>query len=161
MISWLQISDLHFSDETDARTSNFERLFLEFCKEITDVNFVVVTGDFRHYESKGYVQAEKFLQRVMAMLDLDITKDLFIVPGNHDVNKDRYINAKEILDNCSKLNTNKVNDLLCDFSLYKQFASKLIPTVYGNSDPTQVHVRTWRNKINILHLKRPHKFFCI
>ncbi len=152
MINWLQISDLHFTDETDARTSNFERLFLEFCKENTDIDFVVATGDFRHYEAENYHQAKNFLQKVMTMLDLDIEKDLFIVPGNHDVNKDRHINAKEISDNCTKLNADKVNDLLCDFSLYKQFASELMPTVYGKDDPTRVHVRTWENKINILHL---------
>lgn len=152
MINWLQISDLHFTVETDARTNNFERLFLEFCKENTDINFVVVTGDFRHYETENYQHAKRFLQKVMATLNLNIERDLFIVPGNHDVNKDRHINAKEISDNCAKLNAEKVNDLLCDFSLYKKFASELIPTVYGNDDPTQVHVRTWENKINILHL---------
>ena len=152
MINWLQISDLHFTDEIDARTSNFERLFLEFCKNNSDIDFVVATGDFRHYEAENYQQAKRFLQKVMAMLDLNIERDLFIVPGNHDVNKDRHINAKEISDNYSKLKADKVNDLLCDFSLYKQFASELIPTVYVNNDPTRVHVRTWENKINILHL---------
>ena len=165
MTNWLQISDLHFADEMDARTSNFERGFWEFCKKNTDIDFVIATGDFRQYESASYQHAKKFLQKIMEMMDLDIETDLFIVPGNHDVNINRHINAKEIADDCNNLTSDKLNILLSDFSLYKQFAAELIPKVYENSDASLVHVRRWKDKINILHLntclisdgKRDHK----
>ncbi|WP_279235171.1 metallophosphoesterase [Acetobacterium paludosum] len=49
------------------------------------INFVIVTGDFDNYsKTKTFEKSADFLKRLMETLELEITKDLFIVPGNHD-----------------------------------------------------------------------------
>ena len=165
MIGWLHISDLHFSKELDARSKNFKRLFLDFCCKQHDINFVIATGDFKEYTSPDYNNSIMFLKEIINNLGLNLERDLFIVPGNHDVNKDRTVDAIGLSTDCSKLTEEKVNELLEDFTQYNDFARELLPSIYKSTNPSQVHVRVWNNKINILHLntclisdgKRNHK----
>lgn len=83
MIRWLHISDLHIKDRAD--WNNFERELLEKCKEFGKINIIIVTGDFHNFcEKENFILAKEFLVRLTEQLELDINKDLFIVPGNHD-----------------------------------------------------------------------------
>ena len=56
-----------------------------FTKEFGKINIIIVTGDFHNFcEKEKFILAKEFLARLTEQLELDINKDLFIVPGNHD-----------------------------------------------------------------------------
>ena len=46
---------------------------------------LVVTGDFRNFSDHTYHQAESFLEELYRAMDIDPERDVFVVPGNHDV----------------------------------------------------------------------------
>lgn len=93
----LHISDLHVRDD---ETESFDRsvvlgpLIDRVRKDVKDNSFrpeiVVVTGDvaFKGVAAE-YGLAKAFLDDLLEALDLG-HKKLFIVPGNHDVNRDEY-----------------------------------------------------------------------
>lgn len=182
MIRWLHISDLHIRDVETADQFNLNETLLKSCREgIIKVDFVVATGDFRYITDKeGYKKSSHFLHELMDALKLDISSDLFMVPGNHDaeksVGRDGKIaaflkNATEGTefnddstpeqidagrDYVTKLTDELAANLADDFQEYRELAASLIP-LYEKSDsnyidPVKAHVRTYNGKINILHL---------
>lgn len=177
MIQWLHITDLHMKKDGDADQQNFCGALLKSCadREIT-ADFVVATGDFHNFQDSGDYRASlDFLRELMAALQLDMKKDLFMVPGNHDVGgADHAENVRAFLsyaesraaesaacpgsDYAAALTEqpNLLQALLGDFDSYRKMAGTLIPAyregAAGCQDPAGVHVRTWRDQINILHL---------
>ncbi|MBI5445363.1 MAG: metallophosphoesterase, partial [Deltaproteobacteria bacterium] len=102
-LRWLHLSDLHF----DA-TSRWERRavltsLLRFLKEdVVDrglaPHLVFVTGDVANKgQEPEYGQAEEFLGRLMETLGLDARRQLFLVPGNHDVDRSRIDVVDEMI----------------------------------------------------------------
>ena len=87
MIQWLHISDLHMKAENDADQYNFCYALINDCiKKRIKADFVVATGDFHNFWDIGqYNTSLTFLRELIDALGLDIEKDLFIIPGNHDV----------------------------------------------------------------------------
>jgi len=81
--SWLHISDLHVFPEADTT------LMLDDYRELAKIispKFLVVTGDFRHKRYKtDFSLARDYLELVTSIFSID-KKDIFFVPGNHDVN---------------------------------------------------------------------------
>lgn len=130
MIRWLHISDLHIKDRAD--WNNFERELLEKCKEFGKINIIIVTGDFHNFcEKENFILAKEFLVRLTEQLELDINKDLFIVPGNHDgVTK---VDCKNT--HIKALNDNPIDDeapesfqaLEGAFRDYEKFVKDMIP----------------------------------
>lgn len=177
MIWWLHITDLHLKKGGDADQQNFCEALLKSCiEQKIKADFVVATGDFHNFKDFGdYCASLDFLPKLMAALHLDIEKDLFMVPGNHDVDGASHAeNVKAFLacaepqaaecvadlngDYAATLTAEPVmlQAILGDFDSYRKLASTLIPVYQkgtaGYQDPAGVHVRTWRDRINILHL---------
>ena len=88
MVQWLHISDLHFQPNTDPDQESLIRALLADCRSRKiQADFVAATGDFHNFWDTGnYLASWRFLHTLMEALGLDITRDLFLVPGNHDVN---------------------------------------------------------------------------
>jgi DNA repair exonuclease SbcCD nuclease subunit len=89
-VTWIHISDLHLRTSYDADIVLNKLLedIPKFIKENSlDVNFIIVSGDVS-YSSKPeeYEIAANFLDRLLKISNLD-KKDLFLVPGNHDVDR--------------------------------------------------------------------------
>lgn len=90
----LHVSDLHMSSDDDfnievIHKSLFQRL--EADKE-TGLNpeIVIMTGDIAATGTNAeYESAKKFFDRLLSCLDLPKER-LYIVPGNHDVNRKKY-----------------------------------------------------------------------
>ena len=153
MIRWLHISDLHIKDRAD--WNNFERELLEKCKEFGKINIIIVTGDFHNFcEKENFILAKEFLVRLTEQLELDINKDLFIVPGNHDgVTK---VDCKNT--HIKALNDNPIDDeapesfqaLEGAFRDYEKFVKDMIPD-YPELHPAKTHIRCWRERINFVH----------
>lgn len=89
IIRWLHISDLHLGDD-DAFTSRMRKQLPDFLREMGNFDYVFLTGDIR----SANVTPNNFTQRMANYLEeicdsCGVTIDnLFIVPGNHDVNRD-------------------------------------------------------------------------
>lgn len=87
MIRWLHISDLHMKKRMDADQQNVCMALLKDCKNRRiQADFVVATGDFHNFWDVGdYKEIREFLPELMMALGVDIEKNLFLVPGNHDI----------------------------------------------------------------------------
>lgn len=84
---WLHISDLHIllnSPSWKVFQGNLFRFFEEHPEQKPD--FVVVTGDYRNIMNfEDFGPAEGFIRELLERLGLDREKDLYLVPGNHDI----------------------------------------------------------------------------
>ena len=92
----LHISDLHINDTKEQKFDRSVVLepLIERIKQDHGNNFhpeiIVVTGDIAFKGIKAeYDLAKVFFDDLLAALDLKSDR-LFLVPGNHDVNRDKY-----------------------------------------------------------------------
>lgn len=163
-ISWLHISDLHIFESTDLSImiAGYEKL----AKDIKP-NFIVVTGDFRqlnHKENLDYSQTLEFLKKIITIFKVE-KKDVFLVPGNHDVKKAEEVEKvstrseaiKAIIE--EKNNPEKYKDYLKDLKEAFSDYSKFVKKFYGKevtdnrvSKPDEVICLTWNDKLNIILL---------
>ena len=152
MVRWLHISDLHIVRRAD--WINFEKELIKKCREYDKIDLVIVTGDFHNFsEGDNFCLARDFLQKLLGNLELDIERDLFIVPGNHDgvssvLTKNFFIRSAK--NNPFEDTEQWVEGLLVAFEGYENFVRELIPH-YPVEHPASVHNRTWRNQINFIH----------
>ena len=152
MIRWLHISDLHIKNRAD--WNNYRKELFKKCSEIGKVNLVIVTGDFHDFsDGADFEMAKNFLRELVKKLELDITNDLFLIPGNHDgvtsiVDKKLYVSAAH--NNPLDLDKAWIDELMRAFQDYETFVRELIPD-YPVEHPAEVHNRVWRNKINFIH----------
>lgn len=157
MVRWLHISDLHIKTG-DADWNCIKKAILCKAKDL-DINFVIVTGDFHDFCDKGnYEPVKDFLNQLMKDLKLDINKDLFIVPGNHDaVNGDLIEKREKITNEALKAPLQISNGIIFElskaFTDYNAMARELISFYErGQAEPSSVHVRVWEKQLNIIHL---------
>lgn len=172
MIYILHISDLHFVKNA-ATYHTAEILQREAKAKLEGIpqgqKLLIVTGDFHNFNDKDYDKAEEFLKSLVSVMGIDMSRDVFVVPGNHDVGNDEVLKPllEEVDPDWKKHNKSAVNmikkgdmdyvaERLRAFRRYSVFVYKL-----GIYDPTKnfdapvaVHVRTWNGKqrLNILHL---------
>lgn len=156
----LHISDLHLF--VDPQWNNMKNAILySVRKKLINVprgnKLLVITGDFHNFVQNNYDQAEQFLLQLFKAMDIEADKDVFVVPGNHDVSNknignDRLLYIQAIRSKPEMLQSG-IDKLLLYFDDYIKFV-KTIKIYPENCDilPVTVHVRTWRNKINFLHL---------
>lgn len=95
-ISWLQISDLHIFKS--CATKAFHRDLKSYFEGKLD--FMLVTGNLHQYEKPSptsgignYRETISELETIMSSVGLAEKKDIFMVPGNHDVISFRGKNA--------------------------------------------------------------------
>lgn len=85
-ISWLHLSDLHIllnSPSWENYRNSMLRIFES--NDFSKPDFVVITGDYRVIgKGNPFELAENFIRKIIDVLKLDISKDLFLIPGNHD-----------------------------------------------------------------------------
>lgn len=153
--SWLHVSDLHVFPEADTT------LMLEDYKELAKIispEFLVVTGDFRHKKyGTNFSLARNYLESMINIFSIN-KKDVFLLPGNHDVN---YYDgrADAISDICLHSEEGHYNAyskyLLCNgFCDFNDFVSEF----YRGADvadsriiePSGVYCVVWNNLLNIL-----------
>lgn len=152
MVRWLHISDLHIKDKAD--WNNYRKELLKKCSEIGKIDLVIVTGDFHDFvDGKNFERAKSFLQELVEKLELEISEDLFLIPGNHDgvtsfEDKKLYISAAQ--NNPLDIDRAWIDKLLKPFQAYELFVKELIPD-YPVEHPAEVHSRVWRNKVNFIH----------
>lgn len=154
--AWIQISDLHIFDNTELNTLKiaYQRLpYKEYIK------FIVITGDLHQYKT-DYKKTREFLEQLLEIFQLK-KEDVFIVPGNHDSGD---CDLKETITHFIESKVDKDQDcyrkyfvkgkLVDCFQEYSQFINEFYGTLATSiyPEPEQVSVRTWNNKLNIIHL---------
>lgn len=160
MIYLLHISDLHLV--ADPQWNNMKNAILySVRRKLENVGcgqkLLVMTGDFHNFIENNYHQAEQFLPRLINAMGIEPGEDVFLIPGNHDVSKDTGNNDREMrieaLHSKPEMLQKGMNQLLSCYDDYAAFVKKINPYYHSaDKNPVSVHVRTWRNQLNILHL---------
>lgn len=152
MIRWLHISDLHIKEKAD--WNNYRKELIKKCSEIGKIDLVIVSGDFHDFsDGKNFEMAKDFLRELIKKLGLDISKDLFMIPGNHDgvtPIKKRELYVTAVQSKPLDMNKEWLDELMGSFHEYEVFVRELIPD-YPVEHPSDTHSRIWRNKINFIH----------
>lgn len=92
-ITWLHLSDLHFRAKSKNEGNKFIESLLKDITKCIDMyslspDFIAITGDLSFSgETDDYGNAKKFLDDLLDKTGLKNKDRLFIVPGNHDVQK--------------------------------------------------------------------------
>lgn len=173
-LSWIHISDLHVFAEVDTN------ILLEDCKSLAErisPDFMIITGDYRHIKiDKTYVKALNLLPKILDIFGLK-RKDVFMVPGNHDVSatmkttykaaRTRNINKIVAAQKASASgNYNALAERLYDgsaplinaFDEYSSFVKEFYRRSGLRSNdkrlasPERVFCVKWNNRINIIHI---------
>lgn len=156
-VSWLHISDLHLFPEADTT------LMLEDYSVLANSispQFLIVTGDFRHKNYQAnFSYAKKYLEVLMDVFGID-KKDVFLVPGNHDVN--HYEGRKEAISDIIGLISENNYNVYSKYTLCRGFSDyiEFVNEFYSGSkitdarvtDPSGVYCIAWNNLINILSI---------
>lgn len=172
MIYMLHISDLHFVKNA-ASYNTAEILRREAKEKVKDIprgkKLLIVTGDFHNFSDKDYSRAEAFLTHLVKDMGLEMSEDVFVIPGNHDVGNDGILepllakedagwkkHKKSDVTMLKNGDTEYIPDRLRVFRAYSDFVRRLgIYDATSDPDaPAASHVRTWngKKKLNILHL---------
>lgn len=168
MVSILHISDLHIIK--GAEWNNMRAALLDETKaKVHDrpagEKLLIITGDFHNFDENDYKRAAEFLHRLFEAMAIDPGKDVFVVPGNHDVGNavsmsahfgkenDWKMRQKSALMEIKNGDESYIKWRLESFITYCEFVRNM--GIYsGDSQtlPAEVHVRNWRGKLNLLHL---------
>ncbi|RDE51647.1 MAG: hypothetical protein DVS81_04500 [Candidatus Accumulibacter meliphilus] len=175
-LTWLHISDIHFCPHTEWRDSLSRGELLDYLKthfttsEWPQPDLIFCTGDiaFGHSSkqpiTEQYSVAEQFFDKLLDVCGSEGTslprERLFIVPGNHDVNRDAINGdaqsalktwARDSWAHVGEINQ-RFNDKSTEFldtirrlNEYGEFIKRYLPHL---SDPGQRHVYAKTFEIN-------------
>jgi len=153
-VKWLHLSDLHIRDNADWYI--YVKDLIKLCKDEGSIDLVIVTGDFHNFnDNSDFSKSSKFLEKLIEELELDINKDLFLIPGNHDgsfpIAKYKEAFTEHIKAACTNIDPEEWEELVSQFAAYEKFVHSLIKN-YPEKHPARVHCRKWRDSINFMHL---------
>ena len=168
--SILHLSDLHFVKNAAAYSTE-EIILREAEEKVKDVpqgnKLLVVTGDFHNFDDADYSRAESFLKKLVEKMGLIMEQDVFVIPGNYDVGNDTALkpflepidplwksHKKAALAMLKRGDKSYLLERLRVFRPYCTFVQRLgiYDSFLGEDYPAQTHVRSWRGRLNILHL---------
>jgi hypothetical protein len=130
-ITWLHISDTHFCKEKNSW--NCQEIFNSFYSDLKCMeekfdlipDLILFTGDvaFGQDNSKAlfledqYIEAHEFIDKVSNSFSRNIPKtNIFIVPGNHDVNRTQITpDQMEWLKNLQKNGPEKASEIINEY----------------------------------------------
>ena len=95
-IHWLHLSDIHLN-KRDVDSRRMRNKLLEYIKELgTQIDYIFITGDLR-YAPMGEFAADTvdYINKLLSVTNLTVDR-LFIVPGNHDIERDAEGRAEAI-----------------------------------------------------------------
>jgi predicted MPP superfamily phosphohydrolase len=136
-LRWLHLSDFHVGKDDYAQFRLFSQILQHVAKRVEDgfaPDLVFITGDIanRGLEEEYSHFITEFLDPLQGILGTDVTQRVFMVPGNHDVNrkKNRYFDKRAIFGEGTRFfdsNSSGCEDrgiILPRFEAYSSFADK-------------------------------------
>lgn len=137
MIRFLQISDIHFSNQAggDDDYAQMKSKFLEDIakcyKEKGNIDYVLICGDIAYAGTEAqYKEARSFIDAICASIECSGENggNVFMVPGNHDKKRDVYTRTRFMLresllkkNALKQLLSSKVNEPMAVGILYAPF----------------------------------------
>lgn len=106
---WLHLSDLH-SHCNPIRTKIMRDALIDEIKEINEeqpFSFILITGDISD-KNQGYDKAKELIQNIMSITGLS-GNCIFMVPGNHDVDRKNPKDRQSIVEKLWKIDI--LNDI--------------------------------------------------
>ncbi len=152
---WLHISDLH-SLSLGIKTKIMQDALLDeiqYIKQNSDFTFILITGDISD-KNTGYTEAKALIQKIANKASVPIDK-IFIVPGNHDI--DRNVPEKRI-DICNELWNISILDSKEDYYINKLILGQkdfyyAYNDILGRTYPDKIHfLKIIDEKIAIIHI---------
>lgn len=154
-LNWIHLSDIHFA-YNDYCTNIMRDLLLKYLIELRkeqNIEFVIITGDIAFKGSKYDKEIKNFIDDILNSLQL--TKDdLFIVPGNHDLKRDKITSLA--LENIAqdkslipKLEKELEDGLKKRQKQFFTFLKKVTNNYYTNKE---LHIIKELENCNIVHL---------
>ena len=167
MIRWLHISDLHFNDD-DMSTIFMRDELPKYLKE-KDIkcDYIFCTGDIRTANASPNIFQEESVQYLTELCTaVGITTDrLFIVAGNHDVDRNVAGRDEAIRRICfqrngyydpkyGKIKEDDLNAIYEGQAEFRKFLSKIYTDdrVSKYSDPLKPHFNIETDDFNVLHI---------
>lgn len=163
IIRWLQLSDLHFGLEdytTEAAFDSFYSYLGSIIKEKETNNekpeYLFITGDMLYAPKAGEANKTKLvsqsrtaIRRIQELSKIP-PENTFIVPGNHDVNRDGVHKNRgdrlSMLYDAYRINegiidNGVIQNLLDDFDSFQSLTDPSIdgPVVYNSGMPSTIH----------------------
>ena len=102
MVTWLHVSDFHFRGGDPYDRDVVLRALIKSVKDFREKgrkpDLIFATGDVAYSgKPEEYKLATKFFDDLLKAADLDRDR-LFVVPGNHDVDRDRCVGLQRTLE---------------------------------------------------------------
>lgn len=169
MIRWLHISDLHFNDDDMSTTSLREGLLAFLKRNHMKCDYVICTGDIRTANAdpnRFTDEAAEYLVDICHVVGVDSDR-LFIVPGNHDVDRDAVGRDEAVKKICfqkkgyydpryGKIADEDLRAVHLGNAEFREFLSKVYIThpdrVSKYCDPLVPHFNIETKDFNILHI---------
>lgn len=154
-VRWLHISDLHFGQNRYVVQTMREE-FLLHIKKLGKIDYLFITGDLRYGKEEPYTYPKETIEFINNIKKtLGLKEDyVFLVPGNHDVNRKENNLATIIQSEKDKYKTSdgKISqDTLKYIQEKRHEFLKLYECICGRKEPT-VHYCIETDKVNIIHL---------
>lgn len=151
---WLHISDLHFGYDS-ATVEMMRKKLLQLSETLKAVDCLFITGDLRYgKKEKTDYPADTliFIQKLQKALHIE-SKDTFVVPGNHDVNRSKVLQSsiEEATNNYSTSSGIISDDVLEYIKFQRQPFLSLYKQICGRDEPGW-HYCEQKNGFNIICL---------
>lgn len=171
--SILHISDLHFTRNPsmqNMRDTVLNEVRAHVKAKPLGKKLLVITGDFHNYWTTDYSDSINFINELIEAMGIEREKDVFLIPGNHDVANDKLMETifkdtvpewkrqnDESIEEIAKGHYNYIDVRMRAYVSYCQFAREIgayppLADAIADTVPASVHFRRWREKLNILHL---------
>lgn len=169
MIRWLHISDLHFNSDDMSTISLREELPTYLKRNNIKCDYVFCTGDIRTanaYPNHFTDEAAEYIVDICQAVGVDSDR-LFIVPGNHDVDRDAVGRDESVKKICfqrkgeydpkyGKIADEDLRVIHLGQTEFRAFLSKVYIThpdrVSKYCDPLVPHFNIETKDFNILHI---------
>jgi len=153
---WLHLSDLH-SHCDPIRTKIMRDALINEIKELNDehpFSFILITGDISD-KNQGYDKAEELIQQIISITGLPCSS-VFIVPGNHDVDRKKPEDRNKIVEELWKVDIlndieeKSIQQLLPGQDKFFEVYERILQRKYPND---KLHFAiNFDNNVSIIHL---------
>lgn len=170
-VTWIQLSDLHFGDDSEFSKSSRDAL-LHFIKtQKWEIDYLFITGDLifakkansKEKRKEAYGEAFAYIRNIYKAIwqmedESHILDRVFIVPGNHDVirSKSRTASISGIKDDYKTNSYNIIDHSFLDsvnqsLEAYYDFL-QMFNNAHVEKMKECIHYVTKTPKLNVLHL---------
>lgn len=172
-IKWIQISDLHFGNNTAYCKKSRKALKKYVSEKRNEIDYVFITGDIIYAKTaadndkkeKAYKEASDYVKEIYKTIwgdnvaDTELCKRIFIVPGNHDLirSKAHQNSVKGMIEDYNKEGNGQIDASYLDIvrsslAKYYEFYEPLTNEVLLSSAKDKFHYVIKTDDLNVLHI---------